>query len=205
MSDKPYTLDDFNETIERYSLKLVEKVDETGTNRGFILQEIETGDTWFEVFENGFYFAIELVEAFIQGMLTGEELRAEKTKKLAARDSEIEIPNSPVESLARATAYRGYRRKQVNRILLENVFERIAKVEWEIVEFIDTETGLISHALADRAGEHIWDIPHTDIEVAGLVINALLDGLAEGENIANREMEALLAMKQIEDHGGRLN
>lgn len=82
MSDKPLSLDDINETLAPQSLRLVAKRDENGNQDGFIPQDISTGDTWFEILHNIAVLAVLQVAAFIQGVMTAENLYKERTRKL---------------------------------------------------------------------------------------------------------------------------
>ena len=206
MSEKPFTLDEYNETLEPKSLRLTEKLDESGVQTGFILQEIKSGDPWFEIFNSNLVAAAHLTEAFLRGGETAVvKFNEEVQQFLASVREENEEDVSP-DDLAKATACGKWLRKQHGLKFLDEVSAYLAKKSGgSIVEFIDPKTSLVSHALVDKAGKHEWIIPHEDKAVAALVVEALLGGFKEGQALANFQMNKLQPTITIEDAGGKLN
>ena len=201
-----FTLENYNKTLEPKSLRLTEKLDEGGVQTGFILQEIKTGDTWFEIFNSDLVAAAHLTEAFIQGGKVAVIKCQQDIQEFLASMKAINEEDSAPDDTAKATACGKWLRKQAGLKFLDEVSAYLAeKSGGSIVEFVDPKTNLVSHALVDKAGKHEWIIPHEDKAVAALVVEALLGGFKEGQALANFQMNKLQPTITIEDAGGKLN
>lgn len=90
--------------------------------------------------------------------------------------------------------------------LYENICAEIAKVQWKLVEETDPDTGLTSHILLGDDDLPMWVIHHADKGVAALVVDALLAGVALGDDeVRERSRELLKKLERWRPPSGKLN
>ena len=76
--------------------------------------------------------------------------------------------------------------------LYRDVSKGIAKLQWQIIEETDSETGLVRHVLIDEDGNPLWRVDHADKRVAALAIGAFLAGAIQSRNEMQEEKGELV-------------
>ena len=201
------TLEDYNKTLEPRSLQLIERLADNGVQIGFLLQRTDSGDIWFGILHNELDIAILQSEAFIQGgqraVVRCQEEIQEFLASVQDENKEDIAPDDP----AKATAFFEWRRRRDSLKMCDVLSEKLKQARWpiEIERLVDPETSLVSYALVDKTGYHVWTIPHADQAVVGLVLTALTKGVIEGEYLATQQMNLLEPTKTLDDEVDRLN
>ena len=98
------------------------------------------------------------------------------------------------------------RRGQERDKLYQNICAEIAKVQWKLVEEPDPDTALTSHVLLGSNDLPMWLIPHADKGVAALVVDALLVGVALGDDeVREQARETLKKLERWQPPSGKLD
>ena len=201
------TLEDYNKALKPWLFRLVEKMDESGAQNGFLLQATRSGDTWLEIFHNDLNIAIIQTEAFIQGGQIAVVRCQENIQEFLASAQEENGGDAAPDDPAKATAFFEWQRRQNSLKFFEAGSEQLKQARWplEVQRLVDPKTSLVSYALVDKTGYHVWTIQHGDRAVVGLVLAALTKGVIEGEYLATQQMNQLQPARTLEEDGGKLN